>query len=141
MVVHQLVDKGFTLLEMLLSVFVISTITWLVTYNIIEVNYRKELSEATKMVVVYLEGAKNCSIASNLESEVIFDKQVMVQTCVNINNGYEYPNVEITTNFNQDTVSFTKRGTVKKGGTVTICNKIKCNYVTIGVGNSDIRIK
>ncbi len=134
-------DKGFTLLEMLLSLFVVITIVWLITYNIYRVNSQSQLSEATHIVAMYLEGAKNCSIATAKETEVSLSQVGINSSCQIVQNQYQFEDVELTTNFSNNIVTFNERGNALKGGTITICNHIGCKYVTVGVGNSDIRIK
>ncbi len=134
-------DRGFTLLEMLLSLFVIMTIVWLITYNIYQVNSQSQLTETTRIVAMYLEGAKNCSIATATETVVNLSQVGINGSCQLVENEYQFEDVEVTTNFINNSVTFNERGNALKGGTITICNHIGCKYVTVGVGNSDIRIK
>lgn len=134
-------NEGFTLIEMLFSVFIIAIIVSVITYNVVYEVRRSELSNSQLQIEASLELARSCAIANQEQSRVIFKPNQLQIDCFGSQQAIAFPNAEITTNFPNDIVSFNQSGIVNQAGTVDICNESGCKQLTIGVGRSDVNVK
>lgn len=133
--------RGFTLLEMLFSLFIITIIVSFVSYNVILEVRTSQVTNASLQVSASLEAGRSCAMASREDASVKFSAEKIEVDCNKNTHVIEVPKVEITTNFPSDTAKFNSRGVVNRGATINVCNKSGCKRVTIGIGRSDVQIK
>lgn len=134
-------NHGFTLIELLLSLFVITIITTLVITNVIDEVKTNQVKVGSRQVVTSLEWGRSCAMATNADANISFSSNHIVVKCNHNEQMFSTKNVEISTNFPNDTAIFNERGVVNQGATINICNEAKCEQVTIGIGRSDVQIK
>lgn len=134
-------NEGFTLIEMLLSVFIIAIIVSLITYNIVYEVRKSELSNSQLQIEGSLELARSCAIANRQDSRVVFGLHELQIDCYDNVQAVEFENVEINTNFPNNVAIFNSSGSVNQAATIDICNVSGCVQLTIGVGRSDINVK
>lgn len=134
-------NHGFTLIEMLFSVFIIAIIVSLITYNVVYEVRRSELSNSQLQIEGSLELARSCAIANQTMSSVTFGRHQLAIECVDSNQTVAFDNVEITTNFPNNVATFNSSGIVNQAATIDICNPSGCEQLTIGVGRSDVNVK
>lgn len=134
-------NHGFTLIELLLSLFVITIITTLVITNVIDEVKTNQVKVGSRQVVTSLEWGRSCAMATNVDATIRFSSNHIVVKCNHNEQLFSTENVEISTNFPNDTAIFNERGVVNQGATINICNEAKCEQVTIGIGRSDVQIK
>lgn len=134
-------NHGFTLIELLLCLFVITIITTLVITNVIDEVNTNQVKVGSRQVVTSLEWGRSCAMATNTSATVSFSSNHIVVKCSQNEQLFSTENVEISTNFPNDTATFNERGIVNQGATINICNEAKCEQVTIGIGRSDVQIK
>lgn len=126
---------------MLISLFIITLIVILVSYNLIAEVRRSNVMAASYQVQTLIELGRSCAMATTDESSIQFSNNKAVVNCQNTINNFEFDNVTITTNLPNDTISFYSTGVVNQGATIDICNNQMCKQVTIGVGVSDAQVK
>lgn len=135
-------DKlGFTLLEMLVSLLIISVITLFVSYNAVAEVRSNQVQAGSRQVAASLEYGRSCAMASKLESKLIFKPHQIAIECSQNDRELSFDNVDITTNFPNNTATFNQRGIINQGATINVCNQSGCTRVTIGIGSSDVQIK
>lgn len=129
-------NSGFTLIEMLLSVFIISIIASFVAYNLVSEVRQSDLTNARLQIDAGLELARSCAIAGDTESEVVFETSQLTIECQNLEQTIKFDGIEISTNFPNNTAIFNPHGIVNQAATIEVCNSSGCNQLTIGVGRS-----
>ncbi|WOO87619.1 type II secretion system protein [Mollicutes bacterium LVI A0039] len=134
-------DDGFTLIEMLISLLIISCITTLLVYNIYNQVQATNLETASKQIVTLLETARSCALANQSNSTVEFASSSVTVSCPDMQRVWQFDNMVIDTNFPDNTAVFYKSGVVNQGATIKMCNETRCQIITIGVGRSDVQIK
>lgn len=132
---------GFTLLEMLISIFIITLILSFVSYNIIGEVRRSQVSSAAMQVQSIIELTRSCALASGEDGILKFGEAYASLSCEYLNKNYYFDQVEVNTNFPDNTAKFNQEGVVNQGATIDICNNFSCQQVTVGVGSSDAQIK
>lgn len=133
--------SGFTLLEMLVSIFIITLILSFVSYNIIGEVRRSQVSSTAMQVQSIVELSRSCALASGAESILSFSNSNASLSCEYLNKNFYFDQVEVNTNFPNNTAKFNKDGVINQGATIDICNNFSCQQVTVGVGSSDAQIK
>lgn len=135
-------DKsGFTLLEMLFSILIITIIVGFVSYNIVYEVRRSQLTNGQYQVAGSLELARSCAMATRSGGQVIFEADRINVSCEHMSQEIIVDKVTLTTNFPADTAKFDEGGIINQGATIDVCNQSGCRAVTVGVGSSDVQIK
>lgn len=135
-----LTNSGFTLIEMLLSVFIISLLMVIISFDLVAEVRKADVQAATLEIQTILEGARSCAMATNSESSVKFNHNQILVNCGTEYN-FELENVDVTTNFPNQTAIFDHNGIVNQAATINVCNNQSCSKLTVGIGRSDVQIK
>lgn len=133
-------NEGFTLLEMLISVFVISIILYMFVYEITNEVQAGEVRSAAFEVEALVEGARSCALANQSNSTVTVKTSGLIINCSADSYEAKLDEVELTSNFPSDKIEFSEKGIVKRGGTVNVCKHKVCEKVTIGIGKSKVNV-
>lgn len=139
--VMQLSTNGFTMIEMLFSLLIISMLMIFITFNLIGEVTASNLKSATLTIQSVLEGARSCAIATKQTSSVVFNENSLEVNCGTADYVSRLNRVTVSTNFPNSTATFTKSGIVNQAATIEVCSKSKCTDITIGIGRSDVQIK
>lgn len=131
---------GFTLIEMLLSVFIISLLMVIISFDLVTDVRRADVQAASLELQSILEGTRSCAIATNSNSSVTFNNNIIDIKC---DREYQFvlKNVDVVTNFPNQVATFDRNGIINQGATIDVCNNQKCNKMTVGIGRSDVQIK
>ncbi len=134
-----LVDDGFTLIEMLLSLFIVSIIATFVIINLTTEVRDTNLSTTSLKVQSIIEMTRSCALSTAQETELKLGSNNLQSSCIDSQLSLE--GVILTSNFPNQTIEFNSNGNVKRGGTIDLCQRGKCQSVVIGIGASDVKIK
>lgn len=133
-------NSGYTLLEMLISIFILSIIILLLAFNYASQSESSKLSSTLLQLQTILESARSCALATGDEAIITFSDSVVTVDC-DEHLSYEFTGIVITTNFPNDTGKFYASGVISQGATIEVCVPKRCKQLTIAVGRSDVTIK
>ncbi len=134
-------SSGFTLLEMLFSIFLIAIIISFVSSNLINEVSRSDVTSAGYEIQAGLELARSCALATAEDATVSFGQSAVTIKCERVDRNLKFDDVVITTNFPNNIAKFDEHGNVSQAATIEICNQRLCQTLTIGVGRSDVNVK
>lgn len=134
-------NYGFTLLEMLLSVFILSLITILVSFNVVDEVRKNQLRDDAYKIQMALETARSCSIATSSKSKLEFLSDKILYTCSSMKKEIKFDDRKLKTNFPNNIAVFNQKGAINRAATISVCLENTCKNLTIGIGKSDVKIK
>lgn len=132
-------DDGFTLIEMLLSVFIVAIIATFVIINLTEEVGNTNLTTASLKVQSVIEMTRSCALTTAETANIVLDAHHVQSSC--IDSELDLGELNITSNFPSQTLSFNSNGNIIRGGTIEICNENECQKIVIGIGASDVKIE
>lgn len=133
-------NEGFTLLEMLISVFIISIIFYMFIFDIANEVKEGRIRSTSFEIEAVIEGTRSCGIANQTSSVVTLLTSDIVIDCGEESYDVQLEDVNITSNFPNNKIEFSEKGIVKRGGTINVCSKEVCEKITIGIGKSKVNV-
>lgn len=133
-------NKGFTLLEMLMVLLVVTVIIYSfsnVYYGYIVSN---KLSQSVMQFSTVLDEAKYCAILNNQDTYITIHENYYTYRCKE-EKKYDFEKgVKVTSNYSSG-IKFTSRGTVNRAGTITFECDGKQKQIVISIGNGGYYVK
>jgi competence protein ComGD len=127
---------GFTLMEMLMVMFIVSIIMGVLmigehsiyrddAFNRFYENFQND---------IYL--AQMCAYNNNTNSEIVIDNEFYIVSCDGYEKKYTYDaNCTIATNFPDNTIKFNENGNINQAGTINMCMSGECYDIVFNLGN------
>lgn len=134
-----LVDDGFTLIEMLLSVFIVSIIASFVIINLTTEVKNTNLSTTSLKIQSAIEMTRSCALSSAESETLVITNNQITSSCVD--SDLKLEDITINSNFPNQTITFNQSGNIERGGTIEVCQNDSCQNIVIGIGASDVKIR
>lgn len=132
---------GFTILEMLITLLVVAIIGFILsTSQAPSMRNFAVNQEIQKVSAVYTFG-RNCALANNQSVKIVIKSDVYIVDCANEQSSFQKSEVNLTTNFKQNTIEITNDGNIKKGGTIEISNSDVIRKIKFPIGGSQFKIE
>ncbi len=136
-------NKAFTLLEMLMVMFIVTLIMAISTFNVVISNQNITLTKDLNALGLTIQSMQMLSLANNKPSNIEFDESGF-EAFLNNKSKYSYKyngDYNLKTNFKGYNIQINEDGNVKRGGKVTYANNQieKTLTLTIGSGNYEIK--
>lgn len=136
-------NKSFTLMEMIIVLFIVTLIASLSMFNIIDSKDRIELQNDIEHLGNSFSDLQMISLTTNLDSSIKLNSD-MFECIINdeVLYRYSYSNeYHLETNFSNNTISINDNGNVSKGGTVKYSIDDYDKKIIISIGSGRYRIE
>lgn len=113
--------KGFTLLEIIVVLLIISTISFVTINGIRKINTQLEINNICKLIGTKFNLGQNLAKLKNEKYELEFNKKIKLSS--NSKTIYELDvndTVEITSNFINNKITINEKGNISRAGTINV---------------------
>lgn len=134
-------NNAFTLLEMLLVLFIISIVFQIMTISMREFNYQNKLNKETDKIAMQIMSVKKIAYIKNSECEYSIDN-----TNIRCSDGYirdfeNTENIKVDSNFNNNIIKINKEGHLNTAGTINIEYENHFKKIVFLLGNGGYYIE
>ena len=134
--------KAFTILEMIVVLLIVSTISFVTINGIREITIRSDVNNIAKLIGTKFNLGQNLAQLNNEKYELEVNKDINLKTTNRIIFHQKIKDdITITSNFNNNTISINERGNISRAGTIKVQKGkyVKEIVFSIGSGSYDIR--